>query len=152
MRVLCSEKNILKVLKRICPRTKNAINHWSFSIFLFSLFYMVINYTLSTHALRLIYGLMFIYGLSYVYIWAILCLYIYIFLFFMFVLAKEQNLDQNVTITQPSKQSRYMADKLQLRTNKGNATFPMRQENTLRIQSNLPLARGVFFCRSSARV
>ena len=49
-----------------------------------------------------------------------------------------------------SKQPRYMADKLQLRTNEGNATFPLRQENTLRIQSNLTLARGGFFCRSSA--
>ena len=49
-----------------------------------------------------------------------------------------------------SKQPRYMTDKLQLRTNEGNATFPMRQENTLRIQSNLTLARGGFFCRSSA--
>ena len=43
-----------------------------------------------------------------------------------------------------SKQPRYMADKLQLRT------FPLRHENTLRIQSNLTLARGGFFCRGSA--
>ena len=49
-----------------------------------------------------------------------------------------------------SKQPRYMADKLQLRTNEGNATFPLRHENTLRIQSNLTLARGGFFCRGSA--
>ena len=46
-----------------------------------------------------------------------------------------------------SKQLRYMADKLQLRTNEGNATFPLRHENTLRIQSNLTLSRGGFFCR-----
>ena len=43
-----------------------------------------------------------------------------------------------------SKQPRHMTDKLQLRTNEGKATFPMRQENTPRIQSNLTLAKGGF--------
>ena len=46
-----------------------------------------------------------------------------------------------------SKQLRYMADKLQLRTNEGNATFPLRHENTLRIQS-----RGGFFLQRFSTV
>jgi hypothetical protein len=47
-----------------------------------------------------------------------------------------------------AQQPQYLARKLKLRTDEDNV--PNRQINTIRIQSNLTIARSGFFCRSSA--
>ena len=49
-----------------------------------------------------------------------------------------------------AQQPQYLAKKLKLRTNDENQAFPNRQANMLRIQANLTISRGGFFCRSSA--
>ena len=49
-----------------------------------------------------------------------------------------------------TQQPQYLAQKLKLRTSQENQAFPNRQENMLRIQSNLSISRGGFFCRGSA--
>ena len=49
-----------------------------------------------------------------------------------------------------AKQPQYLASKLQLRPRPEDETLPPRNNNPLRIQSHLTLARGGFFCRSAA--
>ena len=49
-----------------------------------------------------------------------------------------------------AQQPQYLAKKLKLRSNNPDQVVPNRQVNTIRIQSNLTIARSGFFCRSSA--